>query len=81
MKMYIDEYKAKIGCIHCSEADPICLDFHHPDSTIKENNISDMITKRSRAYIEEEISRCVVICSNCHRKEHRRLREASLVRL
>lgn len=64
----IQQYKKSIGCCMCGESDPACLDFHHLDSEEKEFEIAQLTL--SKAKMEEEIKKCVVICSNCHRKVH-----------
>jgi len=47
------------------------FDFHHLDSKTKENNISKMIARhRSMERIKEELDKCVLLCSNCHRIRH-----------
>ena len=74
LRQFIDDYKAKTGCSHCVENDPVCLDFHHLDPNAKDYIISDLLKRMSKEKIEEEMQKCVVLCSNCHRKEHRRLR-------
>ena len=53
----------------CGESDPACLDFHHKDPSLKVAPISDMITNcvSTEAFLAE-LSKCVCICSNCHRK-------------
>ena len=70
---FIKNYKSKLGCKLCGEKCYACLDFHHEDPTKKVANISrisrDSISIKS---IEDEISKCVVVCSNCHRKIHAR---------
>lgn len=53
----------------CGEKDSRCLEFHHVAE--KRYKISYLITSgHSLRYLQEEISRCEVLCSNCHRKEH-----------
>lgn len=64
----IQEYKKSKGCCLCGESDPACLDFHHLDSEEKEFEIAQLTLSKSK--MEEEIKKCVVICSNCHRKVH-----------
>jgi hypothetical protein len=59
------EYKKSKGCCLCGESDPACLDFHHLDSEEKEFEIAQLTLSKSK--MEEEIRKCVVICSNCHR--------------
>jgi hypothetical protein len=68
---FIDEYKRSKGCNFCHENTPCCLDFHHIDPTQKTNNISKMKSNaRAIHIIEKEINKCIVVCSNCHRKLH-----------
>jgi hypothetical protein len=56
-------------CTRCPEARPPALDFHHDGE--KEGNISAMVNDGySRSRIRDEMERCVVLCANCHRKEH-----------
>lgn len=55
------------GCIICGEKDIACLDFHHiksKDFTIAANRYCSIETMKN------EISKCIVVCSNCHRKIH-----------
>lgn len=58
------------GCWFCSEYEPCCLDYHHLDPTTKEMCLSDMVFKHrfARARVLEEIKKCILLCSNCHRK-------------
>lgn len=70
IKKWYMEYKKTLKCQRCPESDPICLDFHH-----KRNNKGKEISiMASHGYsiksIIKEISKCLVLCSNCHRKEH-----------
>lgn len=68
-KLWLDEIKSQLPCIKCGEADIRCLDFHHRDPNEKDLAVGSMI-KYSRKKILEEISKCDVLCANCHRKEH-----------
>lgn len=63
---YILDYKKRNPC-PCGEGDPIVLQFDHIDISNKENNISDMCKAgRSIKSLEREISKCQVLCANCH---------------
>lgn len=63
--------KAELRCERCGEDHPATLDFHHPDPSIKEGEVSQMIASMaSKQTVLEEINKCIVLCSNCHRKEH-----------
>jgi hypothetical protein len=64
------EYKRGLKCTSCGENHPATLDFHHLDGSEKEFNVSRMIGELSKESILVEVEKCVVLCSNCHRKEH-----------
>lgn len=57
------------GCTKCPEHDPVCLDFHHTGDD-KDMTVSSMLGM-SDTRVRSEIAKCVVLCANCHRKEHR----------
>lgn len=69
IKKYIINFKFKNGCTQCGEKKWFCLDFHHKEDKIK--NVSKML---SQAYsidtVKKEISKCELLCANCHKKEH-----------
>lgn len=46
------------------------IDFHHTDSTKKENNIGWLIWRSNFNKIREELKKCIPICANCHRLLH-----------
>jgi CRISPR/Cas system-associated protein Cas10 (large subunit of type III CRISPR-Cas system) len=54
-------------CAHCGENHPAVLDFHHLDPNTKDDHIASIW---SRKRIIEEAKKCIVLCSNCHRKLH-----------
>ena len=69
IKKYIESKKEK--CISCGESDVACLDFHHLKSEEKDNSLSyAIVNKWGKDRIDNETSKCVVLCSNCHRKLH-----------
>ena len=71
IRKWVSEYKSERGCLQCPENHPACLHFHHIDPKTKICNISSMITdKADISLIEEEIKKCVLLCANCHAKEH-----------
>ena len=77
----VRRYKASVGCNRCGESDPRCLELHHTDPTTKhaylatrfnyEKQTSWRLGWQSMSYaaIVEEVAKCEVLCSNCHRKE------------
>jgi len=57
-------------CIDCNNCYlPSVYDFHHLDTTIKENNIA-RIMGRKWENIVPELDKCVLLCANCHRIRH-----------
>lgn len=71
LRGWVDDLKrSSDGCVRCSETDIRALVFHH-DGNTKRATVADLISEgRSKARIREEIERCVLLCSNCHRREH-----------
>lgn len=50
------------------------LEFHHLDPTKKEFSISSSGSTMSWEMIKEELDKCILLCSNCHKEEHERIR-------
>lgn len=70
-QVWLREIKSKLKCKNCGEDHPSCLDFHHKNGLVKEANISQMPNRgASKEKILQEIEKCEVLCSNCHRKLH-----------
>lgn len=67
-KAYVNAQK--VACIKCGETDPHCLDFHHRDPSQKITEVSLAIARWSLKRIQQEMDKCDLICSNCHRKLH-----------
>lgn len=67
------EYKKNLKCSQCGESNPACLDFHHLDPSVKEKEVSLLIRNGNFDFLHREINKCIVLCSNCHRKLHSRL--------
>ena len=64
---YVYDYLLKHPCEVCGESDPRVLEFHHLGE--KDLAITRMVTGGwSIKRIEAEISKCQVLCANCHRK-------------
>jgi hypothetical protein len=71
-KWYI-EYKSFLKCEVCNENHPATLDFHHKNPVTKLLDIGTMVSSAprfSREKVIEEMNKCIVICSNCHKKLH-----------
>lgn len=70
-KEWWDDLRSDLYCEECGENHPSCLDFHHKDPSQKKYNVSQMVNlKIAKWKILLEISKCRVLCSNCHRKLH-----------
>jgi hypothetical protein len=73
-RKWVQEQKETLKCEICGENRTVCLDFHHRDPTKKDTEISTTISRGwSIKHIQEEISKCQVLCSNCHRALHNNL--------
>jgi hypothetical protein len=71
-RAWFQELKSKLVCSNCPEPDSICLDFHHLDPKDKSDTVSKLAAElRNKEIILKEIAKCIVLCSNCHRKLHR----------
>jgi hypothetical protein len=57
-------------CLCCGESESSCLDLHHLDPHEKEGVISDKVRQWKWERVWFEIQKCIVLCSNCHRKYH-----------
>lgn len=63
--------KSELKCVLCPENHPAALDFHHVDSTTKDFNVGSALARGwTIKRIKAEIDKCVVLCSNCHRRHH-----------
>lgn len=67
---WLQEYKQTQRCKLCPEDDAACLDFHHLDPSTKDGDVSDIVRNISLERLQQELDKCVVLCSNCHRKLH-----------
>ena len=77
LKLLSVTWKAKdVPCTDCGiKYAPYVMDFDHVRG-IKSYNVSSMVNKGvSVKNIEAEISKCEVVCSNCHRERTYKRRE------
>ena len=73
----VRDYKVKRGCERCPERHPYCLEFHHPDPSVKQVNPADTIRKGwNFERLTAELDLLTVLCANCHRKEHFKIPDA-----
>jgi hypothetical protein len=72
-KAYKDQwrsFKATLLCVQCGQNHPATFDFHHVDSSTKEESVNKLIKNRAFKRAMEEVKKCVVLCANCHRIHH-----------
>lgn len=70
-KKTVTEIKKNLKCAKCGEEREYCLDFHHTNPNEKENTIARMTSNNYRLdTVLNEIKKCIVLCSNCHREFH-----------
>jgi len=72
VKKIKEYYGGEIKCERCGYTD-ICFapfDFHHREPSQKDFGIHKKIDSSPFEKWKEEIEKCELLCSNCHRKEH-----------
>jgi hypothetical protein len=64
-------FKAKLACAKCGENHPATLDFHHVIRKPENKKVYRLVANGMySAAIKEAVEKCIVLCSNCHRKHH-----------
>ena len=64
----LQEYKEKRGCEECSEMYPhYVLEFDHRPEFKKIDNVYRVYKKFGKDKAWEEVAKCDVVCSNCHK--------------
>lgn len=69
LKEWLAVERVKQGCDDCGERDPIVLDWHHARGR-KDFSVGRGVHNMSRAKLQREIDKCIVLCANCHRRRH-----------
>lgn len=68
IKDFIFDYLSSRCCADCGESDFVVLEFDHCRGE-KKFNIADAVWRAfSLETIKEEISKCDVVCANCHKR-------------
>ena len=64
-------YKKQLVCVTCGHNHPAALDFHHVEQKKSNRKVHKLVSDgHTKKRILEEIDKCVVLCSNCHREHH-----------
>jgi len=67
LAQYLKDIKEKNPCMDCKISYPYyMMDFDHVRGR-KQANVAELINTLSKKRIDEEIAKCEVVCSNCHR--------------
>ena len=74
IRKWFKKYKMNQSCEICGETHYACLEFHHTNAN-KESAVSTMVAKGYPINeIVKEINKCQVVCANCHRKIHYKIK-------
>ena len=67
-RVFVWEYLSTHPCVICGESDPVVLEFDHIKG--KSADVSRLVADgASPKRLQQEISLCQVLCSNCHRRK------------
>jgi hypothetical protein len=67
---FVTRFLKKNPCVDCGEKDYVVLEFDHLEPSLKFKEISHMVhVGYGIESIEKEISKCQVLCANCHRRK------------
>jgi hypothetical protein len=67
LAQYLKDIKEKNPCMDCKISYPYyMMDFDHVRGT-KHSNVAELINTLSKKRLDEEIAKCEIVCSNCHR--------------
>jgi hypothetical protein len=70
LKSFVNRYKQFKKCKNCNEKRYWVLEFHHKDKLEKSDNINKIVLYGNFKLLKEEIRKCEVLCSNCHKDLH-----------
>lgn len=71
-KEWIDNIKKQLCCSKCGEKRHYLIEFHHLDPKLKINTVTNLLwqKRKDKSIVEEEIKKCIPLCSNCHTEFH-----------
>jgi len=68
-RQYLWDYLKINPCADCGESDPIVLEFDHKDNVDKLDSVGKGVERMwSIEKLQQEIDKCDVRCSNCHKR-------------
>jgi 5-methylcytosine-specific restriction endonuclease McrA len=68
IRSFIKEYLKSRNCEDCGTIEN--LTFHHRDPSKKKDDIGKLVSYKSFAKVEKEISKCDILCRHCHDIRH-----------
>lgn len=57
-------------CMKCGDMRSYVLDFHHKEPELKTDTLSHILTESNYDAFFNEVSKCILLCANCHREFH-----------
>ena len=74
LREYVAQYKLEHGCCICGyKKCAAALDLHHTEND-KLFSVSSGMARGKKAILEE-MGKCIIICSNCHREKHEKMKK------
>jgi hypothetical protein len=71
LQNWYQDLKMELECGTCGESHPATLQFHHLDPEKKDSPLSEAVHRGwGPERIRLEMEKCLVLCANCHFKEH-----------
>lgn len=70
------DYKGNTGCTRCGyNKTNVALEFHHRNPAEKDFSMAKFKMYKLIDIVKEELDKCDVLCSNCHKEVHHELRD------
>jgi len=70
VKLWLLQELGTNKCSRCPEDTLVCLDFHHLGNKTFDIGAGNTMFTKSKEKLLKEAKKCIVLCANCHRKEH-----------
>lgn len=67
-RSYLYDILLKSSCVDCGLSDPIVLEFDHRNPEEKYRDVSLLVQQGSIELLKTEVSKCDIVCANCHRR-------------
>ena len=75
---WFTDYKKTLKCEVCGDNRYWVLDFHHKDPKEKDIEVSVLVRRCNKKKLIEEVNKCMVVCSNCHRDIHHNEKQSKI---